>query len=369
MLEENEDERYDKYQQTQEKESIYQHCIKAIERSLNFGENGLPKIGSGDWNDGFSTVGNKGKGESVWLGFFLYNVLDRFIPICQSKNDTELIQRYEQIKANLKKALNTKGWDGRWYKRAFMDDGNILGSMENEECRIDSIAQSWSTISNAGDNDKKYISMDSLENHLIDKENGIIKLLDPPFDKSKLEPGYIKAYLPGVRENGGQYTHAATWVILAWTLLGDGNKAWKYYNMINPINHSSNKISANNYKIEPYVMAADIYLREPHGGRGGWSWYTGASGWMYKVGLENILGLKRIQNKGYKITPCVPDSWNEYEINIKDDVGEYHIVVKRKNNNIENKDRSKIEIILNNNLLDDDIIPKTPGKNEIKVFF
>ena len=207
MLEENEDERYDKYQQTQEKESIYQHCIKAIERSLNFGENGLPKIGSGDWNDGFSTVGNKGKGESVWLGFFLYNVLDRFIPICQSKNDTELIQRYEQIKANLKKALNTKGWDGRWYKRAFMDDGNILGSMENEECRIDSIAQSWSTISNAGDNDKKYISMDSLENHLIDKENGIIKLLDPPFDKSKLEPGYIKAYLPGVRENGGQYTH------------------------------------------------------------------------------------------------------------------------------------------------------------------
>ena len=207
MLEENEDEKYDKYNETKEQESIYKHCIRAIEKSLNFGENGLPKIGSGDWNDGFSTVGNKGKGESVWLGFFLYTVLDNFIPICEEKEDLELVKKYEEIKRNLKRALNTNGWDGRWYKRAFMDDGNILGSMQNDECRIDSIAQSWSVISNAGENDKKYIAMESLENHLVDKENGIIKLLDPPFEKSKLEPGYIKAYLPGVRENGGQYTH------------------------------------------------------------------------------------------------------------------------------------------------------------------
>ena len=167
----------------------------ATQPGLNFGENGLPKIGTGDWNDGFSTVGNKGKGESIWLGFFLYNVLDRFIPICKIKGENNLVEKYEKIKENLKRALNTNGWDGRWYKRAFMDDGNTLGSMENEECRIDSIAQSWSIISNAGDNDKKYISMESLENHLIDRENGIIKLLDPPFDKGKLEPGYIKAYL------------------------------------------------------------------------------------------------------------------------------------------------------------------------------
>lgn len=164
-------------------------------------------IGSGDWNDAFSAVGNKGKGESVWLGFFLYKILDGFIPICKEKNDEQLAIKYDEIKQKLKKALNTNGWDGRWYKRAYMDDGNILGSIGNDECRIDSIAQSWSIISNAGDNDKKFISMESLENHLVDKDNGIIKLLDPPFEKGKLEPGYIKAYLPGVRENGGQYTH------------------------------------------------------------------------------------------------------------------------------------------------------------------
>lgn len=221
ILKENEDERYDKFDSTKEEGNIYEHCIKAIERSLNFGENGLPKIGSGDWNDGFSNVGTKGKGESVWLGFFLYNVLDRFIRIMKTSIDNQIsnldlqalekikekILKYETVMQQLKKALNTNGWDGRWFKRAFMDDGNILGSMENDECRIDSIAQSWSIISNAGDNDKKYISMESLENHLIDRENGIIKLLDPPFEKGKLNPGYIKSYLPGVRENGGQYTH------------------------------------------------------------------------------------------------------------------------------------------------------------------
>ena len=207
ILEENQDERYDKYESTEEQESIYRHCIKAIERSLNFGINGLPKIGSGDWNDGFSTVGNKGKGESVWLGFFLYMILDKFIPICKEKGEEQLVEKYEKIKLNLKKALNTNGWDGRWYKRAFTDNGEILGTMQNEECKIDGISQSWSIISNAGDNDKKYISIESLENHLVDKESGIIKLLDPPFEKSKLEPGYIKAYLPGTRENGGQYTH------------------------------------------------------------------------------------------------------------------------------------------------------------------
>lgn len=207
ILEANQDERYDKYSESKEQGNIYEHCIKAIEKSLNFGENGLPKIGSGDWNDGFSTVGNKGRGESIWLGFFQYYILDKFIPICRQKGEEELAQKYEEIKMTLKKALNTNGWDGRWFRRAFMDDGNVLGSMENDECRIDSIAQSWSIISGAGDNDKKYISMESLENHLIDRENGIIKLLDPPFEKGKLEPGYIKGYLPGVRENGGQYTH------------------------------------------------------------------------------------------------------------------------------------------------------------------
>ena len=207
ILQEGQDEKYDLFQPSQIKQNIYEHSIKAIEKSLNFGEHGLPKIGSGDWNDGFSTVGNKGKGESVWLGFFLYYILDNFIPICMYKKDVDLANKYEIKKQELKNALNSNGWDGRWFKRAFADDGTVLGSMDNDECRIDGISQSFSIISNAGDNDKKYISMESLENHLINKQEGIIKLLDPPFDKGILEPGYIKAYLPGVRENGGQYTH------------------------------------------------------------------------------------------------------------------------------------------------------------------
>ncbi len=268
ILETKQDEKYDLYLPSEEKGNIYEHCIRAIEKSLNFGEHGLPKIGSGDWNDGFSTVGNKGKGESIWLGFFLYNILERFIKICEKREDKDKVQKYEEIKINLKKALNTNGWDGRWYKRAYMDDGNILGSMQNDECRIDSIAQSWSIISRAGDNDKKYISMESLENHLVDRENGIIKLLDPPFDKGKLEPGYIKGYLPGVRENGGQYTHAAIWVIIAEAMLGFGDKALEIYRMINPIEHARTKEASNKYKVEPYAIAADIYGANNLAGRG-----------------------------------------------------------------------------------------------------
>ena len=345
------DEKYDKYQETKEKASIYNHCIRAIEKSLNFGENGLPKIGSGDWNDGFSTVGNKGKGESVWLGFFLYYILDKFIPIIREKeqaqeqrevqekeekikvdkNNSYLSEKYEKIKQELKRALNTKAWDGRWFKRAFMDDGNILGTMENEECRIDSIAQSWSVISNAGDNDKKYISMESLENHLVDKENGIIKLLDPPFEKSKLEPGYIKAYMPGVRENGGQYTHAAIWVIIAESILKFGEKALEFYRMINPIEHTRTKDAVNKYKVEPYVMPADIYGQGNLVGRGGWTWYTGSSSWYYKAGIEYILGLKI--EKGYlTIEPCIPKDWKEYQMQYKYKESIYNIKVKNENN-------------------------------------
>ena len=345
------DEKYDKYQETEEKFSIYEHCIRAIEKSLNFGENGLPKIGSGDWNDGFSTVGNKGKGESVWLGFFLYYILDKFIPIIKEKEQTQeqrevqekeekikvdknnsyLSEKYEKIKQELKRALNTKAWDGRWFKRAFMDDGNILGTMENEECRIDSIAQSWSVISNAGDNDKKYISMESLENHLVDKENGIIKLLDPPFEKSKLEPGYIKAYMSGVRENGGQYTHAAIWVIIAESILKFGEKALEFYRMINPIEHTRTKDAVNKYKVEPYVMPADIYGQGNLVGRGGWTWYTGSSSWYYKAGIEYILGLKI--EKGYlTIEPCIPRDWKEYQMQYKYKESIYNIKVKNENN-------------------------------------
>ncbi len=314
-------------------------------------------MGSGDWNDGMSTVGNKGKGESVWLGFFLYDILNKFIPIMEEyqkklQNDEtnvgvaafgdphseettqeklSKIPKYKQILEKLKKSLNTEGWDGRWYKRAFMDDGNILGSLQNEECRIDGISQSWAIISNAGDNDKKYISIESLENHLVDKENGLIKLLDPPFEKSKLEPGYIKSYLPGTRENGGQYTHGAIWAIIAETMLGFGDKAVELFRMINPIEHSKTRESAQKYKVEPYVIVADIYSHENLSGRGGWSWYTGSSSWMIKLGIEYILGLK-IEKGILSIKPCISSEWKEYSISYKYGNSIYNIKVENPNN-------------------------------------
>ena len=316
VLKPEESERYDLYLDSNIKESIYSHCIRAIEKSLNFGENGLPKIGTGDWNDSFSNVGSKGIGESVWLGFFLYDVINKFIPICRRKNDETRIKRYEEILEKLRKNLNTYGWDSRWYKRAFTDNKEVLGSLQNEECRIDSISQSWATISGAGDNDKKYIAMESLENHLVDKEVGIIKLLDPPFEKSKLEPGYIKAYLPGTRENGGQYTHAATWTIIAQSILNLNDKAYENFRMINPIEHSRTKDESAKYKVEPYVIAADVYGQGNLAGRGGWTWYTGSSSWMYIAGIRYILGLN-IENGYLVINPHIPNKWNEYEIRYK----------------------------------------------------
>ena len=396
------DERYDLYLKSEKKETIYMHCIRAIEKSLNFGENGLPKIGSGDWNDGFSNVGNKGRGESVWLGFFQYLVLEKFVEICEKygekleenlqlnainnnnienqvvneieqgnergidkiTNETKenfskqvlvqnRIQKYKRIMKDLKCHLNTNGWDGRWYKRAFMDDGNVLGSIQNEECRIDSIAQSWATISGAGDNDKKYISLNSLENHLVDKEAGIIKLLDPPFEKSKLEPGYIKAYIPGTREKGGQYTHAAVWTIIAEAMLGFGEKATEFFRMINPIEHARTKDEAKKYKVEPYVIPADIYGGEL-AGRGGWTWYTGSSSWMYEAGIRYILGFN-LEKNILKIEPHIPESWKEYSIRYKYGNSIYNIKVVNKNPNgnkrirIDGREIEGDEIILQDN--------------------
>ena len=385
ILEEGVDERYDLYEESEIKESIYNHCIRAIEKSLNFGEHGLPKIGSGDWNDGMSTVGNKGKGESVWLGFFLYDILSRFAKVMETvvnraevgsqksetgswkdnvqdykpnnasleisnfvQTESNRIEKYRQILDRLKKSLNTSAWDGRWYKRAFTDDGDELGSLQNEECRIDGISQSWATISNAGDNDKKYISMESLENHLVDKENGIIKLLDPPFEKSKLEPGYIKAYLPGTRENGGQYTHGAIWAIAAEAKLGFGDKAVELFRMINPIEHSRTREEALKYKVEPYVIAADIYSHENLAGRGGWTWYTGSSSWLLKTGMEYIIGLK-IENNTLKIEPCISSSWKEYSIRYKYGTSIYNIKVKNPNG----KNTGVEKFIVNGNEIED----------------
>ena len=351
ILSDFEEERYDLYEDSDIKESLYMHCIRAIEISLDFGEHEIPKIGSGDWNDGMSNIGVKGKGESVWLGFFLYDVLKEFIPICEYKNDIARVEKYQEIMEKLKRALNTKCWDGRWFKRAFTDDGEILGSLQNEECKIDNISQSWAVISSAGDNDKKYIAMESLENHLIDKELGIIKLLDPPFEKSKLDPGYIKSYLPGTRENGGQYTHAGVWTIIAETMLGLNEQAYEHFRMINPIEHSRTKDGSMKYKVEPYVISADVYSKGNLAGRGGWTWYTGSSSWMYIAGIKYILGLNI--EKGYMtIKPSVPNEWKEYEIRYRYKQSVYNIKVTNENDDSNIYDRKQI-VLCNGDKIED----------------
>ena len=337
ILKENEEEKYDIYYESDVKESLFEHCIRAIENVLNKGIEPFPKIGIGDWNDGFSKVGNKGKGESVWLAFFLYDILKKFIPICEKRNRGDLVKKYTELNEKIKRNVNTKGWDGRWFKRAITDNGEELGSISSEECRIDSISQSWSVISDAGENDKKYIAIEEAENYLIDKENKIIKLFDPPFEKSKVNPGYIKLYPSGVRENGGQYTHGSIWLMMAEAMLGFGDKAVDIMNIINPIEHSKTKEDAKKFKLEPYVIEADLYSNKDLIGRGGWNWYTGSSSWYYKVVLEFILGLKI--EKGYmKIEPCISSEWKEYEIQYKYKTSIYNIKVrnnKGKNTGVE----------------------------------
>lgn len=377
-LREGEDERYTIVNNSSKEGSIYEHCLKAINKALKFGEHNIPLMGSGDWNDGMSTVGNKGQGESVWLGWFLYSILDKFSFIAKEKSDFENSEYFVKQKEFIRENLEKNAWDGGWYRRAYFDDGTPLGSRENPECQIDSIAQSWAVISNATrvrDSEKyedinkrgiKFYSkraieaMYAVDNNLVKEDKSMILLLAPPFNDSYLEPGYIKGYVPGVRENGGQYTHAAVWVILALTKLNLGDKAIKYYNMINPINHTRTELECMTYKLEPYVMAADVYIREPHGGRGGWSWYTGAAGWMYKVGIEDILGLKKHHEKGYIIDPCIPSDWNEYELKIKNKTEDYNIKVIRS---------SKKMIKINGEVKEDMIIPRNLGTLEVEVYF
>ncbi|MEL7567640.1 MAG: glucoamylase family protein [Dehalobacterium sp.] len=315
-LKEGEQERYGIPRVSEEKASVYEHCLRAIKRALRFGDHGIPLMGSGDWNDGMSSVGSEGRGESVWLGWFICQTLKKFIPLCRWMKNEELGEEYRKISLKIAENIEEEAWDGSWYRRAYFDDGKPLGSSENSECKIDSLAQSWAVISGAGRKDRIHEAMTSLENYLIKEEEGLILLLTPPFDEGDLNPGYIKGYVPGVRENGGQYTHAAVWVIFAYTKLGMGDKAWALYHMINPVNHSRTSIETAVYKVEPYVMAADVYAVPPHVGRGGWTWYTGAASWMYKVGVEEILGFKK-QGASLSIDPCIPKEWTEYKINYR----------------------------------------------------
>ncbi len=354
-----EDERYSISGKSKEVGTIYQHCIGALNKALKYGRHELPLMGSGDWNDGFSSIGNQGEGESIWLGWFLYKILDEFLSLCERMGDHESACKYTAEKNFLVFNLEKNGWDGDWYRRAYFDDGTPLGSIQNDECKIDSIAQSWAVISGGAKESRTKLCMEAVEKHLIKEDKGLIALFSPPFDKTNLEPGYIKGYLPGVRENGGQYTHGAVWVVIAMAKMGNGNRAWQLFNMLNQINHTRTYLECQIYKTEPYVIAADVYTAAPHMGRGGWSWYTGAAGWMYRAGIEWILGLKILGKEGFSIEPCVPDSWDNFSMNYRKGECLYHINVIRD---------SKKGIYINNKIIKSGIVPfYKNGEYEVKV--
>ena len=304
---------YDLPGRSDETASLYQHCVRAIERGLTTGVHGLPLIGSGDWNDGMNMVGKQGLGESIWLGFFLCEVLAQFTRLARLQGDTGFAQRCQDERDKLSQNLERHGWDGQWYRRAYFDDGTPLGSAGNDECQIDSIAQSWSVLSGVGEASRTQTAMNSLDARLVRREDKIIQLLDPPFDKSTMDPGYIRGYVPGVRENGGQYTHGAIWAAMAFAKLGDNRRAWELTDMINPLSHGSSAEDIAIYKVEPYVISADVYGVAPHTGRGGWSWYTGSAGWMYRLVVESLLGLQLDVDKLH-FAPCLPKDWPGFKM-------------------------------------------------------
>jgi cellobiose phosphorylase len=308
--------------------SLYEHCVQSILNGLKFGEHGLPLIGSGDWNDGMNLVGEQGKGESVWLGFFLYEVLMHFTEVARTHGDASFAERCVSEAEKLRRNIEKHGWDGKWYRRAYFDDGSPLGSSINPECQIDSIAQSWSVLSGAGDHERSRMAMEVVDERLVRRELGLIQLLDPPFDKSTLNPGYIKGYVPGVRENGGQYTHAAIWAAMAFARLGDNRHAWELFTMINPVNHAKSPKETATYKVEPYVVAADVYAAAPHGGRGGWTWYTGSAAWLYRLMVESLLGL-RLEVDKLHFTPCLPVDWEGFKMHYRYRETVYHIAVQQ----------------------------------------
>jgi cyclic beta-1,2-glucan synthetase len=283
-------------------------------------------MGCGDWNDGMNRVGHLGKGESVWLAWFLIAALSEFASLAEARGDTEHADRWREHVARLKTAVEAEGWDASWYRRAFYDDGTPLGSASNTECRIDSLAQTWGVISGAADPERARLAMNSVREYLIQYGDDLVLLFTPPFDKTPLDPGYIKGYLPGVRENGGQYTHAAIWCVIAYAMLGEGDQAGDLLHMLNPINRTANRTGVYAYKVEPYVIAADIYAVPPHVRRGGWTWYTGAAGWFYRAGLEWLLGLNIRADKMY-FNPCIPREWRSYSLTYQHEETCYEIII------------------------------------------
>ena len=309
-----------------QKATVFEHCALALDASLALGPHGLPLMGTGDWNDGMNRVGEKGAGESVWLGWLLYATLSAFVPLAETRQEMGRAETWSAHAAALQAALEREAWDGEWYRRAFFDDGEPLGAAGDEECHIDSIAQSWAVLSGASARDRAAQAMSAVERELIRQDDGLALLFAPPFDKTAQDPGYIKGYPPGVRENGGQYTHAALWSVMAFAALGEGDKAANLFAMLNPINHARTRAEVHRYKVESYVVAADIYASAPHIGRGGWTWYTGSAGWMQRAGVESILGL-RIRGALLHLDPCIPKNWPRYEMTVRRQSTRYEITV------------------------------------------
>jgi len=324
LLRDDEESNYDLPQVSDDIGTLYEHGVRALDRGLRFGEHGLPLMGCGDWNDGMNLVGQHGRGESVWLAFFLFHILTEFADLARRRGDVAIADRLTVQAGRLRGNIDQHGWDGQWYRRAYFDDGTPLGSAENEECQIDAISQSWSVLSGAGTPQRTQLAMQSVDARLVRRKDRLILLLDPPFDNSDLNPGYIKGYVPGVRENGGQYTHSAIWTIMAAAARGDSESAWEMFAMINPISHADTPAEIQRYRVEPYVAAADVYGVEPHTGRGGWTWYTGSAGWMYRLIIESLLGVRLEVDKLY-ISPCLPKSWSTFQIHYRYRQTVYHI--------------------------------------------
>lgn len=306
--------------------TLYDHCVRAITRGLSFGEHGLPLIGCGDWNDGMNLVGEQGRGESVWLAFFLSDILRRFSKLARSRGDFAFADRCDTEEIRLRENIEQHAWDGAWYRRAYFDNGEPLGSASNFECQIDSLPQSWSVLSGVNNPERSRMAMDAVDQRLVRRDNSLIQLFSPPFNESELDPGYIKGYAPGVRENGGQYTHAAIWTVMAFAELGDHRRAWELLAMINPINHGSTPRQIATYKVEPYVVAADVYAVSPHTGRGGWTWYTGSASWMYRLIVESLLGL-HLEVNTLRIVPCIPATWKWFKTHYRYRETFFHITI------------------------------------------
>ncbi|MBB3060118.1 GH36-type glycosyl hydrolase domain-containing protein [Microbulbifer rhizosphaerae] len=326
-LEKDENERYTEYETSAETGSLYEHCCRAIERAGAVGPHGLPVIGNGDWNDGFNRISTTGRGESVWLGWFLVRVCRDMAPLCEHMGDGALANHYRELGENLKQQVEENGWDGAWYRRAYYDDGTPVGSEKSDECKIDLIAQTWSVLAPEKPVERAPMAMQSAYRHLVREEARQILLLAPPFNRTKKDPGYIKGYPPGIRENGGQYTHAATWAVWAAAGLRDSGRAWHLFDLLNPITHTSDAEGVQRYRTEPYVLAGDVYGVAPHVGRGGWTWYSGASAWLYRGALEVLLGL-RVRGDNLEIKPCLPPSWERYRATLRRGNSSYDIEVE-----------------------------------------